>query len=146
MDSSYFIYILYSSNADKYYVGYTTDYLKRVEDHNSQEFFITYTSKHRPWVLAAVFSVGVDESIAVSMERYIKKQKSRRLIELLIDPDFVPSGELAQLVIPYVRDAAAGLISGSLVQSLSRYFGIQEEEQNCTRRQKCRLFCCLSVG
>ena len=96
MSPSYYIYILYSATADKFYIGYTTDYLKRVEDHNHQEFFNTYTSKHRPWVLAAVFLVGTDESTAVRLERYIKKQKSRRLIELLIHADFVPEGELAQ--------------------------------------------------
>ncbi|MFM9075211.1 MAG: GIY-YIG nuclease family protein, partial [Bacteroidota bacterium] len=79
MTPSYYLYILYSANADKYYVGYTTDYQKRVEDHNSQEFFSTYTSKHRPWLLAAVFLVGQDEALAVKLERFIKKQKSRRL-------------------------------------------------------------------
>ena len=105
MSPTYYIYILYSERADKYYVGYTTDYLQRAKDHNSQEFFSTYTSKHRPWVLVAVFMVGTDESIAVRMERYIKRQKSRRLIEMLIDTDFVPEGELAQLVrVPHVRD------------------------------------------
>ena len=105
MRPTYFIYILYAERADKYYVGYTTDYMKRLEDHNHQEFFNTYTSKHRPWVLAAVFLVGTDESTAVRMERYIKKQKSRRLIEMLVNPAFIPTGELAQLVrVPHVRD------------------------------------------
>ena len=139
MSPSYYVYILYSASADKYYVGYTTDYLKRLEDHNHQEFFNTYTSKFRPWVIAAVFQVGYDESLAVRLERFIKKQRSRRLIESLIDPGFIPKGDLAQLVIPHLRDARAGLIRGSLVQ-------VQEEEQQCTRRQKCRLFCCPSVS
>ena len=139
MVSPFFIYILYSASADKYYVGYTSDYLKRLEDHNHQEFFNTYTSKFRPWVIAAVFQVGDDESVAVKLERFIKKQKNRRLIEQLVNPDFIPTGALAQLVIPHLRDARAGLIRGSLVQ-------VQEEEQQCTRRQKCRLFCCPSVS
>ena len=105
MSTPYFIYILFSATADKYYVGYTSDYLKRLEDHNHQEYFNTYTSKFRPWVIAAVFQVGDDESVAVRLERYIKKQKSRRLTEALIDPGFVPRGKLAQLVrVPHVRD------------------------------------------
>ena len=105
MSPSYYVYILYSASADKYYVGYTTDYLKRLEDHNHQEFFTTYTSKFRPWVIAAVFQVGYDESLAVRLERFIKKQRSRRLIESLIDPGFIPKGDLAQLVrVPHVRD------------------------------------------
>jgi hypothetical protein len=68
--------------------------------------------------------VGTDELPAIRMERSIKKQKSRRLIEKLVDPDFLLLGELSQLVIPHLRDARAGLIKESLVQSLSREFGI----------------------
>ena len=105
MIPSYYIYILYSASADKYYVGYTTDYFKRLEDHNNQEFFSTYTSKHRPWILVAVFLVGTDESTAMRMERFIKKQKNRRLIEKLVDPEFMLLGELSQLVrVPHLRD------------------------------------------
>ena len=36
---------------------------------------------------------------------FIKKQKSRRLIEQLVDTDFIPTGRLAQLVrVPQLRD------------------------------------------
>jgi len=80
MNHSFYIYILYSSSADKYYVGYTSDYLKRLIDHNSQEYFNTYTSKFRPWVLAAVFNAGENESHAIATERLIIKQKIRKLI------------------------------------------------------------------
>ena len=105
MDTTFYLYILYSSSANKYYVGYTTDYQKRLSEHNTQEYFNTYTSKYRPWVLAAVFKVGHDEAQAIALERYIKKQKSRRLIEQLIDTNFIPNGKLAQLVrVPHLRD------------------------------------------
>ena len=105
MTTSFFIYILYSSGADKYYVGYTSDYEKRLNDHNTQENFNTYTSKFRPWELVAVFHAGDEEAQAIRMERFIKKQKSRRLIEQLIKVNFIPSGSLAQLVrVPHVRD------------------------------------------
>ena len=101
----YFVYILYSNSADKYYIGYTNDYHQRVLDHNTQPYFNTYTSKYRPWVLSAVFECGVERSEAMKIEKFIKQQKSRRLIECLIDPSFVPSGALAQLVrVPDVRD------------------------------------------
>ena len=105
MTPPFFIYILYSPGADKYYVGYTTDYEKRLSDHNTQEHFNTYTSKFRPWELVAVFHAGDEEAQAIRMERFIKKQKSRRLIEQLVDVDFIPSGRLAQLVrVPQLRD------------------------------------------
>ncbi len=41
----------------------------------------------------------------MKIERFIKKQKSRILLEKLIDPNFEPSGFLAQLIrVPHVRD------------------------------------------
>jgi putative endonuclease len=55
--------------------------------------------------LKAVFEVGESRGEADRLEKFIKRQKSRRLIESLINPDFVPEGKLAQLVrVPHVRD------------------------------------------
>ncbi|MDO5656200.1 MAG: GIY-YIG nuclease family protein [Flavobacteriaceae bacterium] len=101
----YFIYILYSESFDKYYVGYSTSPAERLIRHNTQDYFHTFTSKYRPWSLKAVFEVSESEGDAVNIERFIKNQKSRKLIEKLCDPEFVPTGKLAQLVrVPYVRD------------------------------------------
>ncbi len=101
----YYLYILHSARHDIYYVGYTSNYQQRLNQHNTQEYFNTYTTKYRPWILAAVFECGSEEKEAIRLERFIKKQKSRRLIELLIKSRFVPTGELAQLVrVPDVRD------------------------------------------
>ena len=101
----YYIYIIYSESADKYYVGYTTEITSRIHKHNTQENFNTYTRKYRPWVLKAVFLCGEAEVEAVRIERFIKKQKSRILIEKLINPQFKPTGRLTQLVrVPHLRD------------------------------------------
>ena len=104
----YYIYILYSCSSDIYYVGYSKNVAQRFIQHNelSEDSF---TSKHRPWKLCAVFCTGEKESDAVVLERFIKKQRSRKLIELLIREDFVPQGKLAQLVLPKFRDTGAGL-------------------------------------
>ena len=67
-------------------MGYTGNYQHRLIQHNEQEYFNTYTSKFRPWKLAAVFECGHEEKVAIRLERFIKKQKSRKLIETLIDP------------------------------------------------------------
>jgi putative endonuclease len=56
-------------------VGYTTDYLRRLVEHNEQENFNTFTLKHRPWILQAVFECGITKSEAIKVERFIKKQK-----------------------------------------------------------------------
>ena len=93
----FYIYILHSSSADKFYIGCTNNYLRRFEEHNSSDR-ITYTSKHRPWLIKAVFTCGNNEGTAIRIERFIKQQKSKRLIEKLIDPHFMLEGFLAQLV------------------------------------------------
>lgn len=101
----FYIYILYSKSHDKYYVGCTSNYAHRLYQHNNQEFFNTFTSKYRPWQLTAVFECSAHENEAIKIERFIKKQKSRNLIEQLINPSFSPNGALAQLVkVPHMRD------------------------------------------
>ena len=100
----YYIYILYSATSDLYYVGYTNDYRRRLKEHNEQDFFNTFTSKHRPWILKAAFEVGNVEGEAMKMEKFIKKQKSRKLIEVMIQSEKL-TGVLAQLVrVPEFRD------------------------------------------
>ena len=100
----YYIYILYSSVSDKFYVGYSTDPQRRLIEHNTKPFN-TYTSKHRPWMLKACFECSKDEKETMRIERFIKKQKSRKLLEMLCDNTFIPDGTLAQLVnVPDVRD------------------------------------------
>jgi putative endonuclease len=100
----YYIYIIYSKSADLYYVGYTKDPQRRLIEHNSNPHN-TFTSIHRPWVMKALFECGLSDAQSIAVERLIKKQKSRKLIELLCHPHFIPVGKLAQLVrVPHVRD------------------------------------------
>ena len=101
----FYIYILYSACADKYDIGHTDDVQRRIIEHNEQKNFGTYLSKFRPWKLAAYFEYGNDRSAAIKLERFIKRQHSRKLIEQLIDPEFEPAGNLAPWVrVPHVRD------------------------------------------
>ena len=102
--TNYYVYILYSSVADKYYVGSTANLQKRIWRHNNTSFN-TFSSKFRPWKLVAAFEAGKSRGEAEKMERFIKRQKSRGLIEKLVNPDFVPKDKLAQLVrVPQLRD------------------------------------------
>ena len=80
----FYIYIIFSISADKYYVGHSDDPLRRLIEHNSS-LHNTYTSKYRPWVLKAYFPVSDDRGQALIIEKYIKKQKSKKFIELLIE-------------------------------------------------------------
>jgi putative endonuclease len=100
----YYIYIIYSERANIFYVGYTIDPKRRLIEHNTSPHN-TFTSKHRPWIMKAIFESGISECDTIIIERFIKKQKSRKLIEMLCSPDFIPVGKLAQLVrVPHLRD------------------------------------------
>jgi len=81
---SYFIYILYSSKGDKYYIGYSPNPVKRLSEHNSYENKTKFTAKYQPWEMKAYFKVSTTRGEAIKVERFIKKQKSRRFLELLI--------------------------------------------------------------
>jgi len=78
-----------------YYVGHSDDPWRRLSEHNFSEH-TTYTSKHRPWKLAAVFLCSESRADALRIEKFIKHQKSRKLIEAMIS-DKPLVGDLAQL-------------------------------------------------
>ena len=81
----YFIYILYSPSSDKFYVGYTENVSKRIFMHNNP-IRNSYTSKHRPWILKKTFKIGNNKTVALKVERKIKKMKSRKYLEQLLNP------------------------------------------------------------
>ena len=93
----YYIYFLYSDQSDKYYIGYTEQPEARLYEHNYSDKN-SFTSKHRPWKIVALFECGDERSIAMKIEKFIKKQKSRRLIE-----DIIRSKELYGILIQLVR-------------------------------------------
>ncbi len=99
----HYLYILLSPASNITYIGYSEDPWARLVQHNTKEEG-TFSSKHKPWELKAVFEAGT-KSDAIIVERFIKKQKSKKLMDKLIDPSFIPEGKLAQLVrVPHVRD------------------------------------------
>ena len=79
----FYLYIIYSESADKYYIGHTSDPGRRLFEHNNNPR-MTFTHKYRPWVLKVSFPVSEMRSDALRVERYIKKLKSRKFIEQLI--------------------------------------------------------------
>jgi putative endonuclease len=79
----YHVYILYSPSKDQYYIGHTgvTPEI-RTKRHN--EGWTQSTKAGIPWDL--VFSQKApDKSTAIKWENHIKRQKSRRFIEEIID-------------------------------------------------------------
>ncbi|NOU45967.1 MAG: GIY-YIG nuclease family protein [Bacteroidales bacterium] len=99
----YYLYILYSESFDKYYVGVTDNPDRRLWEHNNLPRN-TFTSRYRPWIFVALFECARTQGEARKIESFIKKQKSRKLIQKIVDQEPL-TGILAQLVrVPFVRD------------------------------------------
>ena len=79
---SYFLYILQSQSADKFYTGSSDDAQRRLKFHNSIEK--GFTARYRPWVI--VFTKEFpSKKLAQAAERKIKSWKSRIMILKLIN-------------------------------------------------------------
>jgi putative endonuclease len=100
----YYLYFLYSHEADKYYVGHSENPWERFLQHATNSGH-KYTGSYHDWKLMAVFQISDRRGDADRIEKFIKKQKSRNLIEKILSPHFVGTGVLAQMVrVPHVRD------------------------------------------
>ncbi len=78
---NYTLYILYSLQLDKYYVGQTEEMEKRLESHQAKRS--PYTSKASDWQLVYTESYATRTDV-LKRELEIKKKKSRKYIEYLI--------------------------------------------------------------
>jgi putative endonuclease len=78
---AYFTYILMSESTGAYYVGHTTEEVKRLAQHNTGQ--VKSTKSGIPWVIVHLEEFST-RGQAFSRERQIKGRKSRRYIESLI--------------------------------------------------------------
>ena len=79
----HYVYILYSERLNRYYIGETSDVEDRLKRHRSGYYRGSYTSKAQDWELRLTITCR-DRSQALSIERAIKRRKSRKYIEDLI--------------------------------------------------------------
>jgi putative endonuclease len=89
----YFVYILYSQSADRYYVGHTANIASRLESHHREDFAdVKYTRKNGPWRLVYIEKDFITRGDAMKREKEIKNWKSRiKIIQLISNggaPDF----------------------------------------------------------
>ena len=78
----YTVYILYSSDIDNYYIGYTGNLIdERLEKHNAKHK--GFTGKNIDWVIKYTEEYSTKHE-AMKRERQIKSWKSRIKIEQLI--------------------------------------------------------------
>jgi putative endonuclease len=79
---AYHTYIIYSLKLDKFYIGHTEELEIRLTQHNSG--ISTFTAKASDWQL--VYSEHYEtRELARKREMEIKKKKSRKYIEWLIE-------------------------------------------------------------
>ncbi|RPH32934.1 MAG: GIY-YIG nuclease family protein [Bacteroidales bacterium] len=100
----FYIYILYSEALDRYYIGSTNDVARRLNEHNNPRRRTKYTAKSSDWRLVLENSAGKTRSEAVLLERYIKKQKSRKFIEDLINSKGEDLSFAQRVRVPTSRD------------------------------------------
>jgi putative endonuclease len=78
----HFVYILYSENIDKFYVGETEDLINRIEIHNAGTFIGAYTKRASDWKLMISIEC-TNRTQARKIEKHIKAMKSRKYYESL---------------------------------------------------------------
>jgi putative endonuclease len=77
---THFCYIIHSSKLDKFYIGETNDFSKRLQMHNIG--FSPFTSRANDWRLHLIITCD-DKAMALKIEAHIKSMKSRKYIENL---------------------------------------------------------------
>ncbi|HUX61590.1 MAG TPA: GIY-YIG nuclease family protein [Ignavibacteriaceae bacterium] len=78
---SFYTYILFSQTANKYYIGSTSNIVRRLNEHNSKQSASTKAGV--PWKLMFTKEF-VLKSDAIKLEYKLKKMKSRRYLEWFI--------------------------------------------------------------
>lgn len=80
---AHWVYILYSKQLDRYYVGETENVDVRVDQHNAHLFRGAFTKQATDWALCTT-SECRDRVHARAVEAYIKARKRRAYIEHVI--------------------------------------------------------------
>lgn len=75
------VYILYSPNLDKFYIGQTNDLSRRLEEHNSDEN-LNWTKVGKPWELFLQLKCS-SKAHALRLESKNKRQKSKQYLRNL---------------------------------------------------------------
>jgi predicted GIY-YIG superfamily endonuclease len=83
--SDHSCYILLSLNNNKFYIGYTTDFKRRLRQHNGEIVGgAKKTKKWRPWIPLCQITGFFDKSCALRFEYRLQHQKKKKKSENLI--------------------------------------------------------------
>ena len=93
----YWVYILLCEN-ESYYTGYTDNLAKRYITHINQTGRCKYTRSFKPISIAQCWRIMDDKSLAMKIERYIKKLSREQKIKIILDPSIIATYEGVMLV------------------------------------------------
>ena len=86
MKETFYTYILFNSQSNLYYIGYTSDLSLRIQEHNRYKGHRTKYTKKVPGLWKLVYSEEFEcKKEAMHREREIKTWKSRKMIIQLIE-------------------------------------------------------------
>lgn len=85
----YWVYILLCEN-NSYYTGYTKDLAKRYRSHLNGTGLCKYTRSFKPLKIAQCWKIHADQSLAMKIERYIKKLSRAEKEKIINDPLSLP--------------------------------------------------------
>ena len=91
----HFLYIVHSKTIDRYYVGETTDLAIRLEQHNQHHFKKNFTKAAKDWKVA-LSKICRSKEDAIYLERFIKRMKSKKFIQKVIDDPRILDGLLRE--------------------------------------------------
>jgi putative endonuclease len=77
----YSVYILYSKNDDKFYIGFTSDLKRRLAEHKAKKNHTTSRYDNFELVLSENFKNKQD---ALRREKYFKTTKGRKSLRLML--------------------------------------------------------------
>jgi len=82
---AYYLYVLYSSSINQYYIGVSNNPEQRVQYHNTAHK--GWTRRGRPWGLVYMKSFSSKRD-AMKWEKWVKLQKKRSIIKKIIANEF----------------------------------------------------------
>jgi putative endonuclease len=85
----HFVYVIYSEQANKYYVGETDNIELRLSKHNNHSYQDSFTKIAEDWKVVLLFNC-VSREQAIRLEKFIKKMKSKVFIQkVIINPSIL---------------------------------------------------------
>jgi len=81
MKEMYYTYVLFSKDENKFYIGYTINLERRIDEHKSGSVHTTYRFTEPRLIFYEAF---VSQNDAERRERYFKTTKGRKALRLML--------------------------------------------------------------